>query len=164
MTITNIEKKPLRQAAVRLPPERVAQLQILKEKLSMSSISDTIGLLIRKEFAAQGLQPVIPGVRVIREGKNILLAFENAEILLSPADTDFVVREIRTRTIPKETTAHKALTAAVDLCSPEFDGGLRPLAITKKGTGVNVRIDRQMKSFSPALASELADLIEATAA
>lgn len=163
MTITNTEKKPLRQAAVRLPPERVAQLQILKEKLSMSSISDTIGLLIRKEFAAQGLQPVIPGVRVIRKGEQVLLAFERAEIFLSPEDATFVVREIRNRTT-KETTVHKALTAAVDLCSPEFDGGLRPLAITKKGTGVNVRIDLQMKSFSPALANELADLIEATAA
>ena len=164
MTVTYIEKKPLRQAAVRLPPERVAQLQILKEKLSMASISDTIGLLIRKEFAAQGLQPVIPGVRVIRKGEQVLLAFERAEILLSPEDAAFVVGEIRTRTIAKETTTRKALTAAVDLCSPEFDGGLRPLAITKKGTGVNVRIDQQMKSFSPALANELADLIEATAA
>lgn len=164
MTITYIEKKPLRQAAVRLPPERVAQLQILKEKLSMSSISDTIGLLIQKEFVAQGMQPVIPGVRVIREGENILLAFERAQIWLSPEHATFVVGEIRTRTIAKETTPRKALTAAVDLCSPEFDGGLRPLAITKKGTGVNVRIDQQMKSFSPALANELADLIEATAA
>ena len=163
MTVTYIEKKPLRQAAVRLPPERVAQLQILKEKLSMSSISDTIGLLIRKEFAAQGLQPVIPGVRVIRKGEQVLLAFERAEILLSPEDAAFVVREIRIRTI-KETTPRKELTAAFDLCSPEFDGGLRPLAITKKGTGVNVRIKQQMKSFSPALANELADLIEATAA
>lgn len=163
MTITNTEKKPLRQAAVRLPPERVAQLQILKEKLSMSSISDTIGFLIRKEFAAQGLQPVIPGVCVIRKGEQVLLAFETAEILLSPEDAIFVVREIRNRTT-KETTTRKALTAAVDLCSPEFDGGLRPLAITKKGTGVNVRIKQQMKSFSPALANELADLIEATAA
>lgn len=164
MTITYIEKKPLRQAAVRLPPERVAQLQILKEKLNMSSISDTIGLLIRKEFAAQKLKPVIPGVRVIREGEKIQLAFERAEILLSPDDVTFVVQELRNRTMPKETTAHKSLSAAGDLCSPEFDGGLRPLAITKKGTGVNVRIKQQMKSFSPALANELADLIEATAA
>lgn len=164
MTIADIERKPLRQAAVRLPPERVEQLKILKKKLNMASTADTIGFLIRKEFDALGLHPVIPGVRVIREGQNVLLAFERAEILLSPEDAAFAVHEIRIRTIPKGTTTRNALTAAVDLLSPEFDGGLRPLAITKKGTGVNVRISRQMKSFSPALANELADLIEATVA
>jgi hypothetical protein len=146
------ERKPQRQAAVRLPPERVQQLQILKEKLNMASIADTIGHLIRKEFEAEGLRPTIPGVRVVRQNENILFGFEHAEITMTQDEAAFVTREIRIRAEPSsDSVSRRALNSAVELVTPEHNFGLRPLAITKKGTGINIRIRSQMKSFAPSV-------------
>ena len=156
---TEIKTKPARQGSVRLPPARVTQLRAIGAKLGISSVADVIGYLIGKEITAGVITSEIPGVHVVREDDTVLLSFGvHDPVKISCDYAKRIANDIRIRTQGSELL--QGLRALVDITTPD-DQGIR---IMRRGTGVNIMILGQMQSFSPALADELADLIEATAA
>ncbi|WP_156317433.1 hypothetical protein [Cypionkella psychrotolerans] len=156
--------KPARQGIISLPPARVEQLKALSMVWCLP-VADVIGRMIKEQINAGVIPATIAGVNLSRFNGAILFGFDNDDALeMTPDEAAFVVEQLRIRAMPKDSTTRKALNAAVDLVTPEHDFGLRPLAVSKRGTGINVRIGKTMKSFSPALALDLADLIESTAA
>jgi hypothetical protein len=152
-------KSAPRQSTISLPPARAEQLKALAATLNLS-VADAIGHLIRKEIAAGVIDGSIPGVTVARAGDAVTFGFNGATLNMTANEAEHVVGEIRARAEGSE--LRQTLQIFLDTQAP--DAGLRPIRIERKGTGVNIRIRDQMKSFSPALARELADLIEATAA
>jgi hypothetical protein len=154
-----IQPKPARQISVNLPPARVEQLRAIAEKLNLS-IADTIGYMVAKEVAAGVISASIPGVHVSHDGEAVLFGFGASEpIRLTSEETASVIRDIRARAPGSET--RQALYAFAEGQIP--DAGLRQIIVLRQGNGLTIRIRDEVKSFPPALAGELANLIEAAA-
>lgn len=153
-------RKPQVQGFLRLPVARVEQMKALAARLGLS-LSDTIGHLLNEQIAAGNLEPIIPGVSIKRNGEAVVLGFgDHPPAQLTIDDAKSVAAEIRQRIAGSE--LRQNVYAFVDAQAPDF--GLRSVRVQKKGTGVNLHINGEMKSFSLSLAKDLADLIEKTAA
>lgn len=152
--------KTPRQATVKLPPARVEQLKALQKALGMKSVADTVGYLIGKEIAAGVIEQRIPGVSLHREGKMTLLSLnDHPPVYLSPKEAAQIAKLIRMRAEGSE--LRQMLMSYGD--SYWTDLGVAPVRIERQGKGVNIRVRDEMMSFSPALALELADLIQKSA-
>lgn len=154
------ETKHARQGTVRLPSARVEQLRAIGAKLNLS-VADVIGYMVGKEIAAGVIPAAIPGVDVARDGDMVLLGFGAHEpVKFSCLQASNIVHDIRVRTQGSELL--QGLRAFNEMSAPDF--GFAPVSVLRKGRGITIRVRDQLKSFSPALALELADLIEKTAA
>lgn len=57
---------------IKLPVERVEQLRTLAKNLDMT-IADCIAMFIREQIAKGNLQDEVPGITIIRQGKQVAL-------------------------------------------------------------------------------------------
>jgi hypothetical protein len=142
---------------IKLPSERVEQLRQLSEARSMS-IADLIGEYVQQQIASGALADDIPGINVRRKGKSVELDFGDFKKTYSLPLAGAVVNSIRWLAKPRSPGMQSALA---DVAATV--GGFDQIGLSKQGPAIRISEGSKSRTLAPAIANELADLIERTA-
>lgn len=137
---------------LRLPPERIDQLKSLTVALSLASIADTVGHLIREKVAERIIPDTIPGVTIERIEDGVSIAVGGSLPMIYPIA---VAGQIAT-TIRQVVAGESSGTADVS----------NNYIVMRQGNGVRLHfpLTTPAKAVSPDVARDIARLIAEAAA